>query len=120
MTQFQLLTAIFDKTSHIRGGIVARDVEIVINALDEREGLIAAYDRGNFGPITGECVKVADDIATMDGENHRGLKEMMDECGEKLFEARRKIRELQTGKKATHQYHGTAGANRGAVFDFKQ
>jgi len=120
MTQMQMLMAIFDKTGHVRGGIVSQDVDIVVNALDEREALIASYLRGNYGPLSADCMKVAKDIASMDEENSSGLKKMMDECGEKLFEARRKIKELQTGKKAAHQYHGVAGANRGAVFDFKQ
>jgi hypothetical protein len=120
MNQKQLLDAILDKTSHIRGGIASQDADIVINAIDEREDLIAAYIGGNFGPLTGECLKIAGDIASMDCENTAGFKKMMDECEEKLFEARRKIKELQAGKKAANQYHGVAGANRGAVFDFKQ
>ena len=120
MSQRQLLEAIFDKTSHIRGGIVSEDVDIVVNAIDEREELIALYIRGDFGPLTGECLRIAREIASLDNENNAGFKKMMDECEEKLFEARRKIKELQTGKKAANQYHGAAGANRGAAFDFKQ
>jgi hypothetical protein len=56
----------------------------------------------------------------MDAANDKDLKAMMDECNGSLLEARRKIKELQTGKKATNQYHGAAAANRGAVFDFKR
>jgi len=118
--QQQLLTAIFDKTTHIRGGLTARDIDIVVGALDEREELIKAYIRGNFGPPTGECAKITAKISEMDVENNRVLKAMMDECGEKLFEARRKIKELQVGKKAAGQYHGVADVNHGAVFDFKR
>jgi hypothetical protein len=120
MTQQQILEAILDKTAHIRGGIAAGDIDIVAGALDERETLIADYGNGGFGPPSGECAIIASRIAEMDAENSRGLKKMMDECGDKLFEARRKIRELQTGKKAAGQYHGAANANRGAVFDFKK
>jgi len=120
MTQRQFLTEILDKTSHIRGGITMQDVDTVVNAIDEREELIAAYLRANFGPLDGDCMRIARQIAALDEENTAGLKKMMDECQEKVFEARRKIKELQTGKKATHQYHGAAGSNRGAVFDFKQ
>jgi len=118
--QKQLLEAILDKTSHIRGGIATQDAEIVINAIDEREELIASYIRGNFGPMTGECMKIAREIAAMDEENTLGFRKMMNACQEKVFEARRKIKELQSGKKVTNQYYGVAGANRGAVFDFKR
>jgi len=118
MTQRQLLEAIFDKTSHIRGGIAAQDVDMVINALDEREEFIAAYRDAKFARASGECAAISAKISAMDSENSKGLQAMMDDCGEKLFEARRKIKELQNGKKATAQYHGVADGNRGAVFDF--
>jgi len=121
MTQQQLLEAILDKTAHIRGGIVSGDIDIVANALDEREALISNYAGGGFSAPAGEAAIVASRIAEMDVENSQGLKKMMDECGEKLFEARRKIKELQTGKKAAGQYQGAAsGGNRGAVLDFKK
>jgi hypothetical protein len=116
--QLQLLTAILDKTTHIRGGLAAKDIDIVSGALDERGELIAAYIRSNFGPPTGECAALTTKISEMDVENNRVLKAMMDECSDGLFEARRKIKELQTGKKAAGQYHGATDANRGAVFDF--
>jgi hypothetical protein len=119
MTQLQLLTAILDKTTHIRGGLSAQDIDTVITALGEREELIEDYRNGKFPRPSGECAKIAAKITEMDEENNRNLKALMDDCSEKLFEARRKIKELQTGKKAAGQYHGTAGANRGAVFDFK-
>jgi hypothetical protein len=119
MTQQQLLTAILDKTTHIRGGLSAQDIDTVINALNERDELIAAYGKAKFPPPSGECAKIAAKITEMDVENNHNLKAQMDDCNEKLFEARRKIKELQTGKKAAGQYHGVAGANRGAVFDFK-
>jgi len=118
MTQQQLLEAILDKTDHVRGGIAAHDMDIVTNALDEREALIARYAEGKFGPVTGVCSNIASQIAKMDAENNKNLKTMMDECNEKVFEARRKLKELQTGKKATVQYHGASGGNRGQVFDF--
>ncbi len=118
--QKELLTAILDKTTHIRGGLAAKDIDIVSGALDERGELIAAYLRSNFGPPMGECASITTKIAEMDVENNRVLKAMMDECNESLFEARRKIKELQTGKKAAGQYHGATEANRGAVFDFKR
>lgn len=120
MDQKQLLTAILDKTTHIRGGLEAQDIDIVAGALDERGELIAAYIRSNFGPPVGENAAIISRISAMDVENNRVLKALMDDCGDKLFEARRKIKELQTGKKAAGQYHGVAGANQGAVFDFKQ
>ena len=119
MTQHQLLTAILEKTAHIRGGLSAQDIDTVVNALGEREGLIAAYGEAKFPAPCGECAEIAAKITAMDAENNRSLKAQMDDCSEKLFEARRKIKELQTGKKAAGQYHGAAGANRGAVFDFK-
>jgi len=120
--QQQLLSAILDKTTHIRGGLAANDIDIVSGALDERGELIAAYIRSNFGPPAGECAAITAKISEMDLENNRVLKAMMDECNEGLFEARRKIKELQTGKKAAGQYHGgaVAGGNSGAVFDFKR
>jgi hypothetical protein len=118
--QQQLLTAILDKTTHIRGGLAAKDIDIVTGALEERGELIAAYLRSNFGPPTGECAVITAKISELDVENNRALKAMMDECNEGLFEARRKIKELQTGKKAAGQYHGVSRANSGAVFDFKR
>jgi len=119
-TQRQLLTAILDKTTHIRGGLAAKDIDIVDSALNERGELISAYIRSNFGPPKGECAAITAKISEMDVENNKALKSMMDECNEGLFEARRKIKELQTGKKAAGQYHGATEANRGAVFDFKR
>jgi hypothetical protein len=120
--QQQLLTAILDKTAHIRGGLAAKDIDIVTGALDERGELIASYIRSNFGPPVGECASIISKISEMDLENNRNLKAMMDECNDGLFEARRKIKELQTGKKATGQYYGggATDTNRGAVFDFKR
>jgi len=117
--QKQLLSEILDKTTHIRGGLAAKDIDIVAGALDEREELIAAYLRADFGPFVGECAAITAKISAMDVENNRVLKAMMDECSEGLFEARRKIKELQTGKKAAGQYHGGASGGSGAVFDFK-
>ncbi|MDR2693837.1 MAG: hypothetical protein LBB74_06440 [Chitinispirillales bacterium] len=118
--QQQLLTEILDKTTHIRGGLAAKDIDIVDGALSERGELISAYIRANFGPPAGECAALTSKISEMDLENNRVLKAMMDECSEGLFEARRKIKELQTGKKAAGQYHGAAQSNSGAVFDFKR
>jgi len=118
MTQQQLLEAVLDKTDHVRGGIAVQDMDIVSNALDEREELITEYAEKKFGPVTGVCSHIASQIARLDAENSKGLKAMMDECNEKVFEARRKVKELQTGKKATVQYHGAADGNRGRVFDF--
>jgi len=116
-----MLSEILDKTTHIRGGLAAKDMDIVIGALDERGELIAAYLRADFGPPAGECAAITAKISGMDAENNRVLKALMDECNEGLFEARRKIKELQTGKKATGQYHGAVGGgSSGAVFDFKR
>ena len=120
MSQKQVLDAIFDKTAHIRGGLAAMDMDIVINALDERETLIASYISGNYAPLSGECAQVASRIAQLDRENTDNLKKMMDECNEKVLEARRKIKELQTGKKAATQYHGGGVAVRSSALDFKQ
>jgi predicted HicB family RNase H-like nuclease len=120
MTKLQHLNAILDKTVHIRNGLNAEDMDIVVNALDEREDLIAAFINKNFGGFTGECAPVAAKIMEMNAENERDLKKMMDACNEKVLEARRKIKELQTGKKATNQYHGAVAANYGAAFDFKR
>jgi len=118
MTQQQLLEAILDKTNHVRAGIAAQDMDIVANALDEREGLIAEYADKKFGVAAGVCAVIASQIAKLDAANNRSLKTMMDDCNEKVFEARRKIKELKTGQKATIRYHGAEGANRGRVFDF--
>ncbi|MDR2578548.1 MAG: hypothetical protein LBC70_07055 [Chitinispirillales bacterium] len=118
MTQLKLLESILDKTSHIRGGLAARDMDIVETAIGERDDLIASYAGGKFGALSAECAKIAAQITAMDAENQCALKAQMDECNESLFEARRKIKELQTGKKATNQYYGAAASNRGAVFDF--
>jgi hypothetical protein len=121
MNQQQLLTSILDKTTHIRGGLAAGDIDIVAGALDERGELINEYIRSNFGPPVGDCARITAKISEMDLQNNRALKAMMNECGEKLFEARRKIKELQVGKKATGQYHGATGGNQqGVVFDFKR
>jgi hypothetical protein len=118
--QQQLLEAILDKTSHVRNGLAAKDMDIVVCALNEREDLISRYSKSNFGALNAECAKIAYKISDMNAENSKNLKALMDECQESLMEARRKIQELKTGKKATHQYHGAASANRGAVFDFKR
>jgi hypothetical protein len=118
MTQQELLEAILDKTNHVRGGISSRDMDIVSNALDEREGLIVEYAERKFGPVSGLCAQIANAIAKIDAENNKNLKAQMDECSEQLFEARRKVKELQTGKKATTQYHGASDGHRGQVFDF--
>jgi CTP:molybdopterin cytidylyltransferase MocA len=116
-----MLSEIFDKTTHIRGGLAANDIDIVAGALDERGELIGAYIRSDFGPPAGECARVIAKISELDFENNRALKAMMDECGDKLKEARRKIKELQVGKKAAGQYQGGAsGGNRGAVFDLER
>jgi hypothetical protein len=121
MTQQQMLSAIFDKTTHIRGGLAANDIDIIAGALDERGELIGKYIGSDFGPPAGECAKIIAKISELDLENNRALKVMMDDCGEKLKEARRKIKELQVGKKAAGQYHGApSGGNQGAVFDFKR
>ena len=119
MTQQELLEAILDKTNHVRSGIASQDMDIVSNALDEREELIVEYAERKFGPVSGKCSLIAAQIAKIDAENNQNLKAQMDECNEKVFEARRKIKELQTGKKATTQYHGASGGgHRGQVFDF--
>ena len=120
MNQEQLLEAILDKTAHVRGGIDAQDMNIVHNALDERDKLIAMYAQKKFGPARGKCAELAARVKEQDDKNTKSLQALMDDCGEKLFEARRKIKELETGKKATVQYHGATGAGRGRVFDFKQ
>ncbi|MDR3013260.1 MAG: hypothetical protein LBU70_08635 [Chitinispirillales bacterium] len=121
MTKAQLLQAILDKTVHVRAGIDAEDIDRVINALDERESLIAMYDeKKHGGPTTSDSAPIAAQIMQLNADNQRDLKKLMDECNEKVFEARRKIKELQAGKKATVQYHGAASANYGSVFDFKQ
>ena len=120
MTKRQFLQAILDKTEHVRGGIEAENIDMVMNALDEREELIAAYVKKNLGGFTGEYAPIAARIMQMNAENERDLKRQMDVCNEKILEARRKVKELQTGKKAANQYHGVAAANYGAVFDFKR
>jgi Mg2+ and Co2+ transporter CorA len=121
MNQQQLLEAILEKTSHVRNGIKDRDMDIVENALDEREALIAQYSVSGFGvPPHGECSRIVTQIMELNTENNRVLKSLMDECNEKVFEARREIKKLKTGKQATHQYHGAVGAGRGGVFDFKK
>ena len=120
MTKIQHLQAILDKTVHIRGGLKSEDLDMVINALDEREALIAAYLDNNLGGFTGECASIAAQIMQLNADNEADLKRLMGECQESLLEARRKIKELQAGKKATKQYHGTAAANHGAVFDLKK
>ena len=121
MNQEQFLQAILDKTSHVRGGIEAQDMDIVNSALDERETLINDYAKKKFGPAnSGKCGQLAERITALDEQNSKALKVLMDSASEKIYEARREIKALETGKKATTQYHGAQNAGRGGVLDFKQ
>ncbi|MDR0305277.1 MAG: hypothetical protein LBI42_00400 [Chitinispirillales bacterium] len=119
MNQQELLEAILDRTVYVRGGINAKDMDIVDNALSEREELIYMYGKKNFGPVKGKCAELAAKINEIDTQNSKSLALQMDEASEKLFEARRKIKELTTGKKATTQYYGGAGIRQGNALDFK-
>jgi len=121
MNQEQFLQAILDKTSHVRGGIQARDMDIVHNALDERDTLISEYAKKKFSPANkGKCGELAERIKALDEQNQKSLKVLMDEASEKIFEARREMKALETGKKAATVYHGAQNAGRGGVLDFKQ
>ena len=96
-------------------------MDIVNRALDEREELIGEYAKKKFGPANkGKCGQLAERITLLDGQNQKSLKVLMDDASEKLFEARREIKALETGKKATKQYHGVQNAGRGGNLDFKQ
>jgi len=120
MNQQELLEAILDKTVHMRGGISAQDIDMVLNALDEREKLIEMYAQKKFAPPNSKCAELAARIKEHDKQNSKDLQKLMDDASEKVFEARREIKKLGTGRKATVQYHGAAGAGRGGVLDFKQ
>ena len=96
-------------------------MDIVHNALDEREALIGEYAKKKFGPANrGKCSELADRIKKLDEQNNKSLKVLMDGANEKIFEARRELKALETGKKATTVYHGAQNAGRGGVLDFKQ
>ncbi|MCL2689103.1 MAG: hypothetical protein FWE57_04565 [Chitinispirillia bacterium] len=121
VNQEQFLQAILEKTSHVHGGIEAQDMDIVHNALDEREDLISQYAKKKFGPANkGKCAELADRVKALDAQNSKLLKVLMDDASEKIFEARRELKALETGKKATKQYRGTQNAGHGEVLDFKQ
>lgn len=120
MNQEQFLQAILEKTSHVRGGVEAQDMDIVHNALDERDELISEYAKKKFAPVKGKCKQLADSIKVLDEQINKSLKVLMDDASEKIFEARREMKALETGKKATKQYRGAQNAGRGDVLDFKQ
>jgi len=115
----ECLEAILEKTAHVNGGLKALDMDIVEKALQEREALISSLGSSPSLSSDNECQRLARQIQLLDTENRTLLSGAMAQCSEDMSETRRRIMELETGKKAAEQYQNPAGIARGAVFDLK-
>lgn len=119
LSRRECLEAILEKTVHVNGGLKALDMDIVEKALQEREELIASLDQSPLLSSDSECQRIVRKIQLLDGENHALLSKAMKLCSDDMSETRRRIMELETGKKAAEQYQNPSGSPRGAVFDLK-
>lgn len=120
MTSKEYLEAVLEKTVHINGGIKAGDMDIVSKALESREELIKSFGQNKINTSDPALLQTAQKIQSLDEENRRILKDSMKSCESEMFEVRRRLMEVETGKKATEQYHLAGGRSRGAVFDLKR
>ncbi|MFP4014996.1 MAG: hypothetical protein ACLFVQ_12995 [Chitinispirillaceae bacterium] len=120
MTVKEYLEAVLEKTVHINGGIKAGDMDIVLKALGAREEMIESFGQNRINTSDPVLLQIAQKIQSVDGENRRLLRDSMKSCESEMFEVRRRLMEVETGKKAAEQYHLAGGGSRGAMFDLKR
>ncbi len=118
MDRQEHLEAILECTVFINSGLKTGDMDIVLNALEKRAGLISSYGYGKFDSSETAGQKLVKQIHIIDKENKKLLSQSMKQCSGKMGEIRYRIMELENGKKATTQYQNPIGF-RGAVFDLK-
>ncbi|MFP4242074.1 MAG: hypothetical protein ACLFQB_07565 [Chitinispirillaceae bacterium] len=120
MTSEEYLKAVLENTIHINGGIKAGDMDIVLKAIQAKEELLTSFGQTKIDVSDPVLSQIAQQIRFLDKENRCLLTESRKKCESDMFEVKRRVMELETGKKAAEQYHFPTGRPRGAKFDMKR
>lgn len=115
-----LLNQILEKTIHIQAALKAKDVEVLLSAVEEKEVLISDFENLNADVNPAEVRSILLSIQEIDLENQVLTKRLMTDLEKDRMSNKRQLSQLEKGKHISNRYQNPYTFRGGSVLDQKK